>query len=301
MQPRTISEICSRSQAPAHEGGRRARSRLMARLGVSTNSSRRNASVVMARGSDRLLRNPNATIVTMTAALYDTLYWFHRHCDHETSQPASVSNRMPQKTGNTPSTRLVTTVYKAKKWLRPIGGTVAMTRRVFARLKSEMLIAAVNWITKIVGNVNGRTRAATEHQQLRCRTKISVASPRSGRLPTRSTRWPNPHKQTADTALDNTIMPKINESVAAKESRRNGIQKTPLPAWATRKTALYTSNLKNGGWSSISLYGTRSRFSEDGGTGTSGMRRRNQRLTIAVMKLAKNNSPYACFVSGGRK
>src|ERR1017187_4177626 len=190
----------------------------------------------MARGSDRRLRNTSAQIVMTVTAPYDTLYWFHRHCDHEASQPASVSSRMPQRTGNTPDTRLVTTVYKAKKWLRPIGGTVAMTRRVFARLKSEILIAAVNWITKIVGKVNGRTRAATEHQQLRCATKTNVASPSSGRLPTRSTRWPNPHRHIADIALDNTIIPRINESVAAKESRSMGIQNTPLPAWADRKS-----------------------------------------------------------------
>src|ERR1017187_698233 len=238
MQPRTISEICSRGQAPAHEGGRRARRRLMARLGVSTSNSRRNASVVMARGSDSALRSTNATTVMTVTAPYDTLYWFHCHFDHKTPQPARASSRIPQKIGNTPDTRLVTTVYRAKKWLRPIAGTVAITSRVFARLKSEMLIAAVNWITKMVGEVNGRTRAATEHQQLRCRTKINVAKPSSGRLPTRSTRWPNPHRQTADTALDNTIIPRINESVAANESRSMGIQNTPLPAWATRKTAL---------------------------------------------------------------
>src|ERR1035438_94362 len=115
MQPRTISEICARGQAPAHDGGRRARRRLSARLGVSTSNSRRNASVVMARGSDRRLRNTSAQIVMTVTAPYDTLYWFHRHCDHEASQPASVSSRMPQRTGNTPETRLVTTVYKAKK------------------------------------------------------------------------------------------------------------------------------------------------------------------------------------------
>ncbi len=104
----------------------------------------------------------------------------------------------------------------------------------------------------MVTSVNGTTRAATLDQILKCTTNTSVANPSSGLLPTRSMRRPNPHRHTAHTALHNTIIPKINESVAANESRSSGIQNTPPPACPAKNTALYTSNFRNGGYRSIS-------------------------------------------------
>ena len=43
--------------------------------------------------------------------------------------PAKLSSTMPHNTGNTPSVSPLTTLNSAKKWLRPIAGTIAIASR----------------------------------------------------------------------------------------------------------------------------------------------------------------------------
>jgi hypothetical protein len=117
--------------------------------GVSKTSSRNNSSVVLALASSILRSATIAGIkIKVTATYRMTNRFTSTPVPNFTDRIASVSS--PQPKGANPATKLAATLKRAKKWLRPIAGTVPIKSLMCALLYNASPTPAVACWKKIM-------------------------------------------------------------------------------------------------------------------------------------------------------
>ena len=158
--------------------------------------------------------------------------------------------------GDTPSVRLPTTENSAKKWLRPIGGTMAIASRVFASPTSEPARPIKNCSAHASQNGVGHTCAASNTQPTTIPNHASSDAVMIGLLPTRSSRVPSsarlasPPRNAADMASN------TRPSDMPATDLRNTTTNVPSPPFATDHATFIRSNFRNGGYPPIARHGT---------------------------------------------
>src|SRR5260370_22048040 len=197
----------------------------------------------------------------------------------------------PQRIGASPRDRLPSTEKMAKKWLRPITGTIAIASRVL-----DIWTSAAN---RPIKNCRARTSAsqgdhsfpATKLQPATISDQVAKENISTGLLPRWSSREPRNQRLHQPPRNITEFTHRILPSAMPTSVFKNATVKAVMPPYASDHATMVRSSLRNGAKRTISSHGTPPPEAAAGsGAVTAGMRLRKDRLANPMMALEQKST-----------
>src|SRR6266852_1096440 len=199
----------------------------------------------------------------------------------------------PQRIGANPRDRLPSTEKMAKKWLRPITGTIAIASRVLDICTSAANRPIKNCRARTSASQGARSFPATKLQPATISDQVTKENISTGLLPRWSSREPRNQRLHQPPRNITEFTHRTLPSAMPTSAFKNATVKAVMPPYASDHATMVRSSLRNGAKRTISSHGTPPPEAGAGsGAVTSGMRLRKNRLATPMRALKQKSTEY---------